>query len=402
MNRERFVSIIFITILLVSVITLTASVTYVVASPSPSASSLYVEEGIDPGASTYIVWREDSTYYAKDENGHIPSWGITANFTALIENIRDSFTENQGGTIKLQRGNYSFSSTLNLVSDTTDHHISLIGEGRGTTRLFYTGSGDAIYIGHTNFPYDIKLMFLTVSGDSTTTNVIHAVNTQGLFIQHIEAANATNGNGILIESTSAKWTQGATLEMVSVGRCKQGIIINGQSGAEVNHVTIRESYLNLATATKNGSVGLNITTATHSQAHHISGLYIQDFEVGIWMDGAINEFFSVHIEAPNGDPVYTGINCTANSGSNMFFGLAFIGLDAGTKIDDNTAGNGQNVFFVSYIYDKTFFALPQLAFDPDTTGWGAQEAGYMWYQTTADEIHYWDGTQIMEVDATPN
>ena len=58
-----------ILLVIIGVASFTASVTYVIAQSG--AGSLYVEEGIYPGAKSYTLWREDSTYFSKNAYGHV-------------------------------------------------------------------------------------------------------------------------------------------------------------------------------------------------------------------------------------------------------------------------------------------------------------------------------------------
>jgi len=89
---------------------------YAAANPSPTSSG-YGEAGIYPGAPAYTVWKEDSTYYAKDANGHIPTWGIGTNATAIIESANDALTS--GGTIYVK--DFLVPTNIAIVLSTNVH-----------------------------------------------------------------------------------------------------------------------------------------------------------------------------------------------------------------------------------------------------------------------------------------
>jgi len=101
----RFVSLLTILTLVMAAMVSSGAFVYI-AYASPT-SSFYVEEGIYPGAPTYTVWREDSTYYAKDANGHIPTWGASSNASLLINNTFGDLTAGRTWQEKvLLKGNF--------------------------------------------------------------------------------------------------------------------------------------------------------------------------------------------------------------------------------------------------------------------------------------------------------
>lgn len=351
-----------------------------------------------PGATSYTICKIGSTLYAQDQNGYIEF--TDTELSDLIEDCRDNFITQAGGTIKILKGNYSYEDTINLAEGA--HYVTLEGEGEGT-RLQYTGSGDAVYLGVDDaFTYRPSLKNLLIQGTATTDVLVHIVNCIDPIVDKCRLISATNGIGILAEASTGYWSATGTINECPISSCQQAIVLNGQSGKPIHGFTISNAYLNRLDATLSGSVGINITYATYSQSHNIQNMYIQDYELSLEVNGALNNYRSITLEAPN-TATYTGVHFGADSGANELFGLRFAGLTTNAvPIDDETALNGQNIYSCYYYNgSRAYLALPQMIYDPDTTNWDDTQAGWIWYMAYDDEIHYWDGTQIMSIDGTP-
>ncbi len=52
----------------------------------------------------------------------------------------------------------------------------------------------------------------------------------------------------------------------------------------------------------------------------------------------------------------------------------------------------ENSIQASYVLPSK---IDNLAADPDTTKWGATDAGRIWYNTVSAQVKYWDGANIV-------
>jgi hypothetical protein len=43
------------------------------------------------------------------------------------------------------------------------------------------------------------------------------------------------------------------------------------------------------------------------------------------------------------------------------------------------------------------FGIPSISSDPNTTSWGASQAGRIWFNSTSSKIKFWDGGAIRTV-----
>lgn len=42
-------------------------------------------------------------------------------------------------------------------------------------------------------------------------------------------------------------------------------------------------------------------------------------------------------------------------------------------------------------------SVPQYAADPDTTGWGSTQEGYIWFNTTDKQFRGWNGADVVDL-----
>lgn len=151
--------------------TLSGASVYVYATSQPSSSG-YGEAGVSPGAPSYTIWREDSTYYAKDAYGYIPSWGTSSNASQIIL----SAIGNGDTKTFLKKGTYTM-NTLDL-SD-CDHHVIIEGEGRFSTILDFSGHSGIVWSASSR--RWLTLRNLQILGDDT-------VGTYGLTLDYVKVA----------------------------------------------------------------------------------------------------------------------------------------------------------------------------------------------------------------------
>jgi len=177
-------------------------VVVVYANPGPS-SSMYGEAGIYPGAPSYTVWREGSTYYAKDANGEIPSWGETSNFTVIFENVVDNLPVG-GGRITLRTANY----TGTMIIDRSN----VIVEGEGAYGNVPLGSDP----GKAPDWLSGTVIRPTSSGDDGI--YISGENRTGIQIRNLGIwfSEASTGSGITTDMDTKFHLKDATFENIMV------------------------------------------------------------------------------------------------------------------------------------------------------------------------------------------
>jgi parallel beta-helix repeat protein len=126
---------------------LLGSLVYVIGSPN---GTFTISPGVYPGAPSYTIWREGSTYYAKDAYGALTSGtNIATVVNSVIGNDRNIF---------FKKADYEFSSMLNI---TDKSRLAFIAE-KGTyfiqkanTDIFYFGGAcSEITIEGINFKSD--------------------------------------------------------------------------------------------------------------------------------------------------------------------------------------------------------------------------------------------------------
>jgi len=78
-----------------------------------TTNTFWISPGAYPGANSYTVSRVGSLYYAKDQNGFVPSWGYgNNNCSEIIETASASDAD-----IKLLAGSYVVSTDIDLLDD---------------------------------------------------------------------------------------------------------------------------------------------------------------------------------------------------------------------------------------------------------------------------------------------
>lgn len=81
------------------------------------------------------------------------------------------------------------------------------------------------------------------------------------------------------------------------------------------------------------------------------------------------------------------------------------GADAGivkirAGLDDYTGIDIDEYTTTLKCYCPFGIGIPQLSADPGTGAWGADEKGFMWFNTTSNVMKYWDGSAVKTITAT--
>lgn len=225
----RFVSALLLVTMLFALAVSSGSFVYVFANPSPT-STYYAEEGIYPGAPSYTIWRESSTYYAKDANGHIAYQ--SSNASQVINYALDGLPS-VGGTVYLKAGYYYLDSNILITKN-------------GTT---LTGDKWAYLWQSNNANLECMVVVSTSIYDVRITNL------------WIEANGNNNVGSIAIRINASCW-------YITVDHCrilhwdKYGIEILGSTGV----INIHDNYIT-STQYEADSSGIRTTGMADSTIH---------------------------------------------------------------------------------------------------------------------------------------
>lgn len=269
-QTNKFVTLILIVTLMLAMGSLGGFIVVVYANPAPS-SSMYVEGGIYPSIPNFKFWREDSTYYAKDQNGQIPSWGESSNACALITNAIPYMPIGKWGeptgVMSLDADEFSISATIDLGQSS----IELRGAGQWATRLIPTsGTFNVINIGNGTRTHNTAIRDLGIDGDDTgASHGIYMYEARKVRLDNLEIRDM-GGYGILLNSSMIN-----RITHTRVFSCENGIgLINSTYRSNGNQIT-GGSVINCAT------VGVNITD---SQGNTVD-MDIEGCGTGIWIGG---------------------------------------------------------------------------------------------------------------------
>jgi len=193
-----------LTVLLVTILVLVPTIQIVYAS---SLSTFYLSGGIYPSASTYTVWVEGSTYYAKDAYGQIQF--TSSNASQVIQNSFDAIAD-VGGEIYIKKGAYYLPTAIDIPH--TRRTFSIVGEGvtmsfrdyggNSATWLYYDDSNTqgAIrfgvisqqWLGEANLA--LRNLAISVESQSIATTAIQIRNANRLDFENLYLIQKENDN----------------------------------------------------------------------------------------------------------------------------------------------------------------------------------------------------------------
>jgi len=209
-KRLKLVSAIFLVTLVLAAMVSSGTFVYIVyASPT---SSMYVEEGVYPSAVAWTIWKEGSSIYAKDANGHIPSWAPSSNATVIINNAID---DSALGTRLILPGEYEVYS---IQFDSDDHNKTLQGMGWGKTILKRADSTNAYVLdiqgvtGVENFLVNVGVKDLEI--DCNEANQVADDYQHGIFmcrcndsfVENVWIHDVGEGSGVTTFALLGKWS----------------------------------------------------------------------------------------------------------------------------------------------------------------------------------------------------
>ena len=109
---------------------------YAYANPGLTYSTI-IEEGSMMETASYVIFKDGSTYYAKNGSTGAIDY-LSSDATTVIESVLNASTS--GGRIFIRRGTYEIDTTINVYNK----YITIIGEGPGSsgTRLQLSNNAD--------------------------------------------------------------------------------------------------------------------------------------------------------------------------------------------------------------------------------------------------------------------
>lgn len=155
------------------------SVLWYVFAATPT-STYWVTSGIYPGIPTYTTWIEGSNYFTKDENGLIPTWSGTNNFTVQGIQVLAAISVRGGGYWCIKEGAYTLDGALDIPDNTIVSGVSWVG-----TQITLRSSGNTEIM----FRNDNPLLFASGIGN-------HNITIQNLLLDG-NKANQAGGQGYM-------------------------------------------------------------------------------------------------------------------------------------------------------------------------------------------------------------
>ena len=146
-----FIAGIFLTILIT---------TMVIQATTVIPSTIVISSGVYPGALSYMIWPEGTSYFAKDAYGYLVY--SDTNATAVWDYVRNLATK---GTVLFGSGDFYFDSGQVLIKS----NVNMKGVGQEATH-FYLGYGVEIQDDPTITTENVTISDLTVSSGNTTAS----------------------------------------------------------------------------------------------------------------------------------------------------------------------------------------------------------------------------------------
>lgn len=372
LNKKTLVT--AITFLLIGIIG--TSIIWIYASPS---GSFYISGGVYPNASTYTIWKEGTTYYAKDAYGKIPSWGETSNFSSLMISVLQDL-KYWGGSISIQKGNYFADTQINIPYDENIlSYINIYGVGE-KTNITFTGTGYLFNI--TQYQNQISNMGISVSSSATGIILLHDAYFTTLKELTINGIKDVTQYGIRFYGSLYSQIFNVRMYNMIVGI---SLDENPSSGFKSNannffggRIALVKRAINITKGNSNNFYGTNIESIDPDFGDENEAISIYE--------GMDNTFFGAYIE-----------NFSNSSGIELLYTAlrtAIINCYIEVQSPGKLIIDGGRWTFIVNSRTKTI-QIPRTN-DPDTSDWGANERGRMWFSLDTNTTKYWNGTDIVE------
>ena len=374
---------------------LTVIGSYYVFATAPS-STFTISPGIYPGAPSYTIWREGDYYFAKNSNGKIEFWGTDA--SQVIQAAIDALSYPDYGSILL-KSNIEITNSIIL-----NKRCRLFGEGKFLPQLAIIADVDGIII--TNNDAEVSnIYFISKSStythsailvNTTSSNVIH-VTLQNLYFYRAAAEYGWGGTAIKLQAIghgigfchiinvdilgawnygiyiyanggdAGTYANGNYFNDISIGGTKYGIYIDKEGGAVTNN---------------NLFVNIGVNQGTSGQ------------ETALYIEGDHNTFLDVKVWDTSSDQL--AFNITSDARWTEIIGATFNNNRWINNGERTLLLTGYWIASAGNIGNLLITALP----NPDTSTWGTNMTGAIWYDTTYGCIAYWNGTHVLYISGS--
>jgi hypothetical protein len=354
-----------------------------------SVTSAKIQNGTLKAESSFLIWRDGSTYYAKNgSTGAIQYFGTNA--TTVINNAISSLPT--GGLVFLRDATYNIDDTINVVEKL---NINIIGESWETKiNLTQNSNTDMMKIINSNFT-TIKSIYFQGNRDSQTSGrgiVVH--NSERVLIERCQfyeiKQTAIHINGTSPMSSLQPWIVRNRIEKIGNSSSDHGIWIGDHapdahvSDNDIGNVTGSAIYATssgfiIATNTLWASrYGLNVYLVTSGV---ITGNIVDNNELdGINIDSCSNILVSSNVaklNSKNQTNSWSGIylynsNYTIVSGNRagavgdykvetQRYGIKEYGIysDYNLIVGNNVRGNLDSTKDIYYVGSKTVVSANQ-------------------------------------------
>jgi hypothetical protein len=194
-----------------------ATTSYVLSQVS-DGGNFTIAPGVYPGGPSYTIWKDGSTYYAKNANGQIDYSGTNASqiFLSAIAGMSD------GETLFIKAGSYKIENKI-----VVNKCIILSGEGEGNTELYSTSAIDILEVTING----VVIENLQVDGWGSNSPIsgiyLHGLTAGGggrAYLYNVYVTGINNGIGIKIANATL-----FNIYSPVIVNCKIGILIDSQS-----------------------------------------------------------------------------------------------------------------------------------------------------------------------------
>lgn len=355
---------------------------YVVNVPGLAKSETVFEFGGVEGAS-YVIFKEGSIYYARNGKTGVTDYSGT-DASKIIQNAIGAITS--GGIIHISVGVYEIRTTIKVKPQ-------VILEGEGGSAIFDKGT-------------------ILRLADGVNTNIIENENVgtadRYIIIRQL-ALDGNKDNNDAGSGISFTRVERCSIQNVDIWNCEEnGLVISGETGV---YGAYENNIYNLVVSYCDGD-GILLTTTTgptqDANDNRFYGVFVRNCNYGVNIDvGTGNTFFGaifahnvvgIYINRGTANYFY-GTWGEPNSDKSVFFAfnssrnyVDFTSGWAGSSYDEGK----DNVVMRAGHFLAGYLRLSNVA-HPDTTEWGTNEKGRVWFCTTHNCIEYWNGTDVIQV-----
>jgi hypothetical protein len=388
-----------ITVLLVTILVLVPTF-HVVAE---SASTIWISSGIYPNAYSYTVWNEGSYYFAKDAYGKQPSWSGITNASQVVTNCI-----HEGVSIFFSEGTFAFTDPIRVTVD----GVHFQGTGIYTTTLIFKSGASGGYLfeigdGITKrIETTIRDFYITASSSYLDSDgLILLNNTGGIEIEHcrIQCFSVKDKFAIVLEKSS-----NAYIDKCTICNVQNGINLMYRDSGSSLYLT--DSYIDAFDYGARGATvnfGISIESSCRLECDKVIFETNPTTGYAVYFDGLDNQYgwfydckwehgqnlYALYLNETGGYEFRGRVTVIGGHMAQWSDGLNTI-YDPHHKVDILPSLMG---YESPYYYN--YFKIPIMP-HPDTTNWGDNMTGTIWFDSTYSNIEFWNGTHCIYWNAS--